>query len=1351
MSFCKNDADSIYEVLYSVRYHIPNEKKLVGNVNWDRMRKAIIDFFDDSSISPDDTLIFYYSGHGVPDTDGDVYLATSEIEPASPYRSGFSFGELTKMAHRTIATRVVLILDCCYGGSLKISKGHEDNAARLGLAYVDNQFNTLSGEGICLLASSQASQEAFALVEKDHSLYTYYLLRGLSGKDRGVLDKHGNITVDTLSKYVYDKIMSLPFEKRPKQKPLRKIESSGDIILIDKACFPKFFRKSENKEEQKHQILHKYSTTKDHRRITEEIKPVNDYMIDEYKHRQLRYGREVAMQNSEKSKAFLFLEFIRDVFKDIQAAYPHNLYPELEKYIASNKTVLIRGIMDAFLGNLIIEFESNLRRNRGNCESQLRRYTAILWNNKGKVNYLCIATDGLEFSIFRPRSSQTNDFTEDSIKLEIVDTFDMRADDPITIYKRLDRYILYRTLTPPSAEDIVEYFGYESLIFSDSISLLEEAWKNVKYDSLTLYKEWSKYLSIVYGSNVQNEQLFLRHTYLATLAKLMVFAFYQENTIPTSHSVIERILKGDIFREWNIENFLVEDFFSWILRSDAYKYGIQTALRILDGLERYDLTKLNEDVLKELYQQLVDPSERHYLGEFYTPDWLAQMMTMEVVTDVNFRILDPACGSGTFLASAIRYKISLMTETQGSKKVDLIIRTISGIDVHPLAVLISKANYLMAIGDILKWKKGALTIPVYMADSIIFPLPIPSVARYNSEPPEELYHYPIDSQTELVLPKGLVEAESADSILDNIKEFADKKIKDPTLPDRGFLSYLAKKYGVTQEYFEIIIETVDTLINLIRKGKDSIHPFILKNIYKPSIIGKFDVVIGNPPWLSYRYVRSTERQGKLKKLIIEDYKLLNSSDENLITHMEMATLFFVRSADLYLRESGSLAFVLPRSVFTGDQHKNFRENLFNLKLGFKAIYDLEKNQKERVSPLFSVESCVLFAQKGMSTRYPIPTKLMTGRLPKKNSTFTDIVQLMDSKNFRIVDQLTVLTKVGERTSWNYGDEIKIGSEKSPYMTKFKQGATIVPRMFWFVDTVPPHKFFVQDVDEPLMESSKRSLLMANKEYKGISLRGKVEERYLYATLLGSDIFPFCNLEPRIVVLPVDSSAHSFRMIKKEEVQARGDSNMFQWLSHAEQKWREVRKEKTSTMTIYQRLDRNRGITIQRPDVEYVVLYNSAGRRNMVSCVLKTNETLRVRVNGNHFNLHGFIADHKCYLYYPRSQKEAYYLAAIINSDFAFSVLSKIKSARDIHKKIWEIPVPEFNQEHNVQSELSEIGERCTTVSKGVLHEEVKKLSAINTLQTGTVGNLRKKIKKTLEQDIKRINTLVASLVGTKST
>jgi len=63
-----------------------------------------------------------------------------------------------------------------------------------------------------------------------------------------------------------------------------------------------------------------------------------------------------------------------------------------------------------------------------------------------------------QFLIFRPRSSITTDFTEDSIELEIVDKLDIRVEDPVTIYKRLDRYFLYKTLLRPTGKDIASHF-----------------------------------------------------------------------------------------------------------------------------------------------------------------------------------------------------------------------------------------------------------------------------------------------------------------------------------------------------------------------------------------------------------------------------------------------------------------------------------------------------------------------------------------------------------------------------------------------------------------------------------------------------------------------------------------------------------------------------------------------------------------------------------------------------------------------------------------------------------------------------------------------------------------------------
>ena len=236
LHFCKNDGETMYKILNSLNYEIFDN--LIGYVKWDIMRDAIFDFFSDPNIKPNDTLIFYYSGHGVPDSNGGIYLSTSEINPDNPRKRGFSFDDLTRLIQECISTKIVVILDSCYSGSAKISKGHEEDIAKIASAAIQRQSNEINtGEGRCILAASQALQEAYILEEKNHSIFTYYLLQGLSGEDKDAVDKDGNITVDTLGKYVYNKIMSLPSDKRPKQKPIRKVEASGDIILAHYSKF----------------------------------------------------------------------------------------------------------------------------------------------------------------------------------------------------------------------------------------------------------------------------------------------------------------------------------------------------------------------------------------------------------------------------------------------------------------------------------------------------------------------------------------------------------------------------------------------------------------------------------------------------------------------------------------------------------------------------------------------------------------------------------------------------------------------------------------------------------------------------------------------------------------------------------------------------------------------------------------------------------------------------------------------------------------------------------------------------------------------------------------------------------
>jgi uncharacterized caspase-like protein len=50
----------------------------------DDLRRAIIEFFRNRNVKLNDTLLFYYSGHGVLDGYGDHYLAPSALDPFEP-------------------------------------------------------------------------------------------------------------------------------------------------------------------------------------------------------------------------------------------------------------------------------------------------------------------------------------------------------------------------------------------------------------------------------------------------------------------------------------------------------------------------------------------------------------------------------------------------------------------------------------------------------------------------------------------------------------------------------------------------------------------------------------------------------------------------------------------------------------------------------------------------------------------------------------------------------------------------------------------------------------------------------------------------------------------------------------------------------------------------------------------------------------------------------------------------------------------------------------------------------------------------------------------------------------------
>ena len=110
------------------------------------------------------------------------------------------------------------------------------------------------------------------------------------------------------------------------------------------------------------------------------------------------------------------------------------------------------------------------------------------------------------------------------------------------------------------------------------------------------------------------------------------------------------------------------------------------------------------DVLRPLYMNAVPPKHRMLFGEYYTPDWLAEKVCGLTIDDTYIReqldnhhagkpvqgVLDPACGSGTFLCQAARRIVN--SEPLGKSPLDgddrrrFVLSMISGMDIHPVAV-----------------------------------------------------------------------------------------------------------------------------------------------------------------------------------------------------------------------------------------------------------------------------------------------------------------------------------------------------------------------------------------------------------------------------------------------------------------------------------------------------------------------------------------------------------------------------------------------------------------------------------------------------------------------------------------
>ena len=202
----------------------------------------------------------------------------------------------------------------------------------------------------------------------------------------------------------------------------------------------------------------------------------------------------------------------------------------------------------------------------------------------------------------------------------------------------------------PDPHTIMREFGRHSIAARRALADLGELWADVgRTPEARLKRElWDRLLRLAYGAGMGDDALFLQHTYLAVISKAVAWSAMIDAPPPGAAA----LLHGEAFANLGITGQSEPDFFDWVL---AAEHGLALVMRMARLVGRFRLHDVRIDIMKALYESLIDPDTRHDLGEYYTPDWLAARMVAAALDDpLRQRVMDPACGSGTFLFHAVR-------------------------------------------------------------------------------------------------------------------------------------------------------------------------------------------------------------------------------------------------------------------------------------------------------------------------------------------------------------------------------------------------------------------------------------------------------------------------------------------------------------------------------------------------------------------------------------------------------------------------------------------------------------------------------------------------------------------------
>jgi SAM-dependent methyltransferase len=933
---------------------------------------------------------------------------------------------------------------------------------------------------------------------------------------------------------------------------------------------------------------------------------------------------------------------------DLEEQQLRDLDVVLEQQAGSRKRI------DVEAGFCVFEVKKDLRRPnvRDEAVEQLAGYVAARTTAMNQ-RYVGVLTDGAEWHLYHLEDASLREVAQLAIDPQNPDV------DALCVW--LEGVLATSEQITPTPSEIEHRLGASSP--GHLLDYAELAAIYARHRELPTVKLkralWARLLTTAFGTGfTDSDELFVEHTLLVASAEIIAHAVMGLDPA-AQHVSAAALLGGALFADSQVFGVVEADFFDWVVE---FPEGQRFVKALARRLVRFAWRDVEHDVLKVLYESVISAAQRKRLGEYYTPDWLASSVVDQVVTaPLSQRVLDPACGSGTFVFHAVRRYIEAAEAagTDNATALKGVTTHVLGMDIHPVAVTFARVTYLLAIGTgrLQAEDRPPLSVPVYLGDSI----------QWGQEQSLFTRNALVVRTAGGQLEFGFRDLRFPERTLEDAGQF-DRLVAE--LTDRATLRRAAgspvpslaavfRTYGVHPDDQAVLNETFSTLCSLHDQGANHIWGYYVRNLARPVWLtrppNRVDVLLGNPPWLSYRFM-TQDMQQEFRTLSEERGLWAGAS---VATHQDLSALFVLRCMERYLKPEGRFGFVMPWSVLRGRHFTGFRTGSFTLRnhqrpltLAFDQAWDLHA-----VKPTF----------------FPVPSSVVFGRIASPSIPLSSTVEGWSGRlphaNISRDQALQVLT----RTSAVVREAADAGEDASPYHSRFSQGASVVPRMMFVVE---------QRAAGPLGAGAGRTAITSRRTpnektpWKNLpALDGTVERQFVRPMLLGETILPYRVLEPVRAVIPWDAQ----RLLHAGDERLSSYPGLEEWLTNAEALWK---AHGTSQLSLRDQLDYRHKLSSQFPLQPNRVVYTKSGMylaaaRAPANCVI----------------------DHKLYWGTTITVEEARFLEAILNSDALTLRVRPLQARgehnpRDYDKYVWQVPIPLYSPADARHVRLARLAEQA---------------------------------------------------------